>query len=376
MADQRRAPLLITLADAATLGASELGTKAANLARLASSGFPVPRGFVVTPAAEANWDAACARIRAAAAALGGQRFAVRSSGTAEDLDGASFAGQYETHLHVSLDALPETVRAVFASAAMARVAAYRQARAGASSVPPRMAVLVQEMVAADAAGVAFSANPLTGARDEVVITAVRGLGERLVAGEAVGDEWVVRDHTAVCRRRREGVLAPAQAVCIAALARRTAVHFGVPQDMEWAIAGGRLIVLQARPMTALPEAVAWTPPTNGWWLRNLRLGEWLPEAVTPLCADWLIPRIDAGFARAARADLGFTVVPNTAFVNGWYYTTPQGRGSLPAMVLRLLVHPRALVHLYRLLFQVTRHPERAAGVLAHAHAAWRDRLLP
>src|SRR6266536_6098422 len=99
-------PLVVTLADAAGLDPARmealLGTKAANLARLAGAGFPVPPGVVVTPAAEADWDQAFARLRSAAAELGGrdQRFAVRSSATAEDLAGASYAGQYETVLDV------------------------------------------------------------------------------------------------------------------------------------------------------------------------------------------------------------------------------------------------------------------------------------
>src|SRR6266487_4936948 len=112
-------PLVVTLAEAADLDPTRLeallGTKAANLARLAGAGFPVPAGVVVTPAAEADWDQTCTRLRRAAAELGGatgQRFAVRSSGTAEDLVGASFAGQYETILNVGLDELPEAVRQV------------------------------------------------------------------------------------------------------------------------------------------------------------------------------------------------------------------------------------------------------------------------
>ena len=98
-----------------------------------------------------------------------------------------------------------------------------------------MAVLVQAMVEADSAGVAFTANPVTGERDEVVITAVRGLGERLVSGEAVGDEWVVRGEDATLRRESEGAITRRQALEVAELARRVEAHFGSPQDVEWAI---------------------------------------------------------------------------------------------------------------------------------------------
>src|SRR5215211_2525574 len=121
-------PPVVTFAEATNLRRSELGAKAANLARLASVGFPVPPGFVLTPAAEEHLGEMSAQILEAAAGLGAQRFAVRSSGTAEDLEGASFAGQYETSLDVRVDELPAAVGRVFDSASASRVAAYRDAR--------------------------------------------------------------------------------------------------------------------------------------------------------------------------------------------------------------------------------------------------------
>jgi phosphohistidine swiveling domain-containing protein len=379
-------PPMVTLAEAAGLDPAQaqalLGTKAANLARLAGTGLPVPVGVVVTPTAAADWDQAGARLRTAAAELGGrqgQRFAVRSSATAEDLAGASFAGQYETILDVALDELPEAVRQVMDSAASARVAAYRQAhpRAPAAALEPsgsQMAVLVQVMVPADAAGVAFTANPLTGARDEVVVSAVRGLGERLVAGEAVGDQWVVRGEDAACRDGREGAIAAEQAVAIATLARRVERSFGSPQDIEWAIAAGQLFLLQARPMTAVPDQVAWTPPAKGWWLRNFRIGEWLPEPVTPLFADWLLPVLEQGMAQAMRAETQIAMRPHSAVVNGWYYTTPPPRveGSLLPQVVR---HPQVLALVPRVLLLLL-YPERLPGQLAAMTRAWREELLP
>jgi len=332
-------PLVITLEEAACLdpaGARALlGTKAASLARLLGAGFPVPPGVVVTAAAATDWNQASAQLRTAAAELGGpsQRFAVRSSASAEDLAGASYAGQYETVLDVGLDELPDGVRRVFASATSARVAAYRQAHpeAGAAAAPTgdpsgsgsRMAVLVHVMVAAAAAGVAFTANPLTGARDEVVITAVRGLGERLVAGQATGDQWIVRDSQARCIRATEEAITADQARQIAALARRVHILFASPQDLEWAIATdpagaeGGLWLLQTRPMMALP--VSWTPPAPGYWMRNLRIGEWLPEAMTPLFADWLLERLDHGEQQATRDHVGAALVFPHAAINGWYY---------------------------------------------------------
>jgi rifampicin phosphotransferase len=363
-------PPVIPLAEAARLDPAAapalLGSKAANLARLLGAGFPVPAGGVVTPAGAADWGQASAQLRSAAAELASgrdQRFAVRSSASAEDLAGASYAGQYETVLDAGLEELPDAVRRVFDSAASARVAAYRQAhpQAGATAAPAGdpsgsaggMAVLVQVMVAAEAAGVAFTANPLTGDRDEVVITAVRGLGERLVSGQATGDQWVVRHGQASRTRATEQAITADQARQIAALARRVQAQFGSPQDLEWAIATdpsgrdgadgveGGLWLLQARPMTALPDPVDWTPPASGYWMRNLRLGEWLPEPMTPLFADWLLERMDHGERQATSEDVGAALEFPHAAINGWYYLgTPvlsprkiltallQGRGRL------------------------------------------------
>jgi len=358
-------PPVLSLTEVAHLAPAQtrtlLGTKAASLARLAGAGFPVPAGVVVTAAAAANWDQALARLHAVAAELGGgrgQRFAVRSSATAEDLADASYAGQYETVLNVGLDELPDAVRQVVDSAASARVAAYRQAHPQPAPADPSgseagMAVLVQVMVPADAAGVAFTANPLTGARDEVVITAVPGLGERLVAGQATGDQWIVRHAQARRTRATEQAITADQARQIATLARRVQAHLGSPQDLEWAITTdtsgteGGLWLLQARPMTALPHPVDWTPPAPGYWMRNLRLGEWLPEPMTPLFADWLLERLDYGEQLATRAHVGTTLPFPSAAINGWYYlATPalspgaiattllQGRGRL----LRFMRH--------------------------------------
>jgi hypothetical protein len=255
-ANSYRTPLVVTFAEAATLDHTELGAKAANLARLASVGFPVPPGFAVTTTAERHQREVSAKILEAAAALGAEQFAVRSSGTAEDLEGASFAGQYETLLDVRIDDLPAAVGRVFDSACASGVSAYRDARTELTGeTASSMAVLVQVMVTADSAGVAFTANPVTGERGEIVITAVRGLGERLVSG----DEWVVRGDGASCRRESEGAITAEQAVKIAELARRVEGHFGSPQDIEWAISGDEL-----------------------------------PEAMTPLFADWLLALIEGG----------------------------------------------------------------------------------
>jgi phosphohistidine swiveling domain-containing protein len=374
-----RDPLVFNLAEARARDVAAVGAKAANLARLASVGFPVPPGLVVTPAADERWEEALPRLFEGAAGLGAGTFAVRSSGTAEDLEDASFAGQYETFLDVPLEGLPEAIRWVFDSASASRVSAYKEARADATGKPSRsqMAVLVQVMVRADSAGVAFTANPVTGERGEVVLTAVRGLGERLVSGEAVGDEWVVRSDEASCRRGGEGAITAEQAVEVAELARRVEAHFGPPQDIEWAITGDVLYLLQARPMTALPEPVEWKPPRPGYWMRNFRLGEWLPEAMTPLFADWLLVLIEEGYLRGLRSAAGAAVPFRYAAINGWYYTAlPE---VSPRFLARALLQSRGRMvpFMWNALIRVNNDPVGAdRSVLRRLAEEWSNELLP
>jgi rifampicin phosphotransferase len=392
-------PPVVSLTEAAHLDLTQaralLGTKAASLARLAGAGFPVPAGVVLTTAA-ADWDQAYARLRSAAGELGGpdQRFAVRSSASAEDLAGASFAGQYETVLDVGLDELPQAVRQVVDSAASARVAAYRQAHPQAAPADPSgsgggMAVLVQVMVPADSAGVAFTANPLTGDRDEVVISAVAGLGERLVAGLATGDQWIVRHGQARRTRATEQAISADQARQIATLARRVQAHLGSPQDLEWAITTdpsgrdgadgveGGLWLLQARPMTALPDPVDWTPPTPGYWMRNLRLGEWLPEPMTPLFADWLLERIDHGEQQATRDQVGTTLPFPHAAINGWYYLATPALSPRTIATTLLQGRGRLLRFMRHAVLGPSRDPVAAdRRLLAGLATQWRTELLP
>ena len=250
------------------------GNKAATLARLSASGLPVPPGFVVTVAACDRITAAgeggaidqdlLAAIRSGLARLGDTALAVRSSGTAEDREDASYAGQYETVLGVrGPGEVAAALRTCVASAAAARVRAYAGDGAGLA----RMAVLVQRLVPADAAGVAFTANPVTG-DPEILVSAVRGLGERLVSGEVTPDEWVVRGGEVTCLNSIEDAIDTGQAGRVAELARHVAELAGTPQDVEWAVAGDDLWLLQARPITALPVPPRIEPPADGYWEKD------------------------------------------------------------------------------------------------------------
>jgi rifampicin phosphotransferase len=133
------------------------------------------------------------------------------------------------------------------------VAAYRAQQTSHAPEQRRMCVLVQRLISARLAGVAFTADPLIGDKTETIVSAVRGLAERLVSGEAAADEWVVRGGVATCRVAPEGVLDAPAALAIASLARRAEVVLGHPVDVEWAIDDdGQLWLVQARPITRCP----------------------------------------------------------------------------------------------------------------------------
>lgn len=251
------------------------GGKGASLGELAGAGFPVPPGFVVTTAAyrdfiEASGLKGCdpeqlrqripaepvpeeiaAAILSAHRALDVPTVAVRSSGTAEDLADASFAGQHDTYLNVSGErAVLDAVRECWASLWTPRAVAYRRRR-GWDGDGLALAVVVQAMVDAEWAGVMFTADPVTGRRDQVVIEAVRGLGEALVSGEATGHRYVV-DKGSGRAPARGGELPAGVPDELAKLGIAVEDAFGRPQDIEWTYAYGRCSLVQARPLTALP----------------------------------------------------------------------------------------------------------------------------
>ncbi len=359
------------------LGAGDVeiaGRKAANLGALAQRGFPVPSGVVVS--AGAPDEALAAGAAEALVMLGDGPVAVRSSALAEDLDGASFAGQYETVLGISgVAAVLDAVHRVRETAQDERVTAYRRAHGPQGVAADGIAVLVQRMVASEVSGVAFTAHPLTGVREETVVTATRGLGEVLVGGEAAGEQWIVRDGVAVRDRRAPiSVLTERQALAVAELARRVESAFdGAPQDIEWAFAEDRLYLLQARPMTALPDPVSWESPLPGGWTRNFRIGEWLPEPVTPLCDTWLLPRMEERYAARVRKLLRISVTPPFhVTINGWYFHSPTGSGSTWRQALSVLRNPRLLWSTIR-----SGRPEIGDRLMWGPDIArWRDELLP
>ena len=324
---------------------AEVGGKAASLGELLAAGVRVPDGVVLTAgAAGVKADERRWLLGAGAWDLGAGPFAVRSSGIAEDGADHSFAGLYETVLNVAPDAIPAAVDRCLASADAERVVAYQLAGEGG------VAVIIQKMVAPSAAGVALTADPINGDRTSCIVTAVRGLGERLVSGAALGDEWVIGEGKATARRQPEHAIDRRQAIRIATEARRIAEARGAPQDVEWAIdADGTLWILQARPMTALPPDVSWDSPARGGYTRMLRFGEWIGAPVTPLFESWLLTSMEDRMHAFFQEQIGqIAPRPYHVVVNGWYFYSINfisGRAmlrSLPGMLVKAVRHPRRI----------------------------------
>jgi len=334
------------------------GRKAATLARLRRNGVPVPDGVVLVAGAlahalaEAGLPASAsaeavaaidvpaeiaAGLREAVRRWSGTPLAVRSSGTEEDLASASYAGLYTTVLDVTGDdRLLDAVRQCWASAFGEPVRSYRTKPEGDAG---RMAVLVQPMVPATAAGVAFTVDPVTGDRGTVVVEAVRGLGERLVSGAVSPDEWVVRGGS-VTRRTSDAETAidAETARAVAALARRVERHQSGPQDVEWVLSGGEVVVLQARPATAIPERpVEPVPvpvePPPGYWMRE---ASHAPVPWTPFNRAALRSRTPGVRRMCAELGLLFETI-DWRDIGGWEYVriVPLGGKDRPAPPARL-----------------------------------------
>jgi pyruvate,water dikinase len=304
---------------------AELGGKGINLCKLTAAQFPVPPGFVITTkaytrfveenrlggridrlAADMNTgnvaanEAISKQIRALFVEnpppqslkeeiltayrflrdTGEQRVAVRSSATAEDLAEASFAGQQDTYLNIrGEEAVLKAVQSCWGSLWTARALAYR-AKQEIAIGSLAMAVVVQQLIVADAAGIMFTANPLSGAEDEIAINAAWGLGEVIVGGGVTPDKIVVEkvsgkikeltvsekaaittmtdDGTEVVAllddRRRARVLSDDDVCRLATMGRDIESYYGTPQDIEWALVRGQFAVLQARPIRGLEVA--------------------------------------------------------------------------------------------------------------------------
>jgi pyruvate,water dikinase len=351
-------PLVMDLGDPGA-GPGTAGGKGSSLARLTRAGFHVPPGFYVTTSAYLDFigrdglreqllsalseGSPAARIgdlfadrslpagtaeaiTRAYAALGAEvPVAVRSSATVEDQPGMSAAGQHDTYLNVRGEAaVLDTVKRCWASLWSERAIAYRASH-GIDPAQVSIAVVVQRLVPAAAAGVLFTVDPLAGPgpSDVVVISANWGLGESVVAGDVTPDVAVVdraskalvsyqtgrketmtvlgglgtRTEDTSPGLRAKNVLTPDQAAELAQVGLEIEKLYGQPVDVEWALAAGEFDILQARPITTPPSGSTpapasviddqeqWNDSLTGDYLwSNSNLGEAFPDVMTP--ATW------------------------------------------------------------------------------------------
>jgi phosphohistidine swiveling domain-containing protein len=269
---------------ALALDSAEVGGKAAVLGALTRAGFDVPPFLAITPeafAADGLRPAARARLRDQLGTLGSGPFAVRSSGREEDGASHSHAGQFLSLLDIPADGVEQAALKVWRSGNTEGVRAYRASR-GLDPSGGAPAVIVQRLIRARAAGVAFSADPVTGRRDHMVVSAIAGLGDRLVGGEADGDDYTIdRTTGATVAGSANGVLSAADLAALRALADKVEQAQGRPQDIEWAFEGDRLFLLQARPITTKLQAAAIADPTLTIF-DNSNIVESYPGLVSPL----------------------------------------------------------------------------------------------
>jgi pyruvate,water dikinase len=350
---------IIHLEDAPAVDAARVGQKFAVLAKAHGGGYPVPPAIAVTTDAHRfflenrRWPKGLSReVSRAAKALGLEKgVSIRSSATREDLENQSFAGQYRTFLEICSESeLWERIEQCWLSAESEDVRSYLNSMAEADRTSiPLMGIIVQRMVHARAAGVAFSRNPMRPARREAVVEAVDGLADKLVNGHATPYRAVVSEDGRVSAdpsrgdkpshatdNRRLSLMDLEQWRRVAQLARNLEQTFeGTPQDIEWAIDGDDIIwLLQARAITALAGDVTFDTP--GVWTRKIANDLWA-DRLSPFMADVMertAPRWN--LSRVSRW-IGIPVVePALAVINGYLYLNCE---SISAAVGAL---PRAL----------------------------------
>lgn len=288
-----------------------VGGKAAALARLAALGF-APPAFAVVPAdaflpgpdGPVPADGLKAQVDAALADLGPGPYAVRSSGRAEDGAADSHAGQFDTELNVPAPDVIAAAGRVWQSGFSDTVSTYRAVRSGGAAEAP--AIIVQRMIAARVAGVAFSADPVSGLRDRVLVSATDGTAERLVAGEVDGQGWIVTPAGIVAAPDDAPLLSADEVQSVADLVRRVEAAFGTPQDIEWAIDAAGLHILQARPITT-PLRPQPAPNDTLSIFDNSNIVESYPGLVCPLTYSLAV----FVYARVYRAFVRLLGVPET-----------------------------------------------------------------
>ncbi len=235
------------------------GGKGASLGEMTKAGIPVPPGFVILASAYNRLTPELEQeILASFRALESEFVAVRSSATCEDGSTCSWAGELETYLNTTEATLMENVKKCGASLESPRAISYREAQ-GMASADISVAVVVQKMVNAEVAGVAFTVHPVTKDTNQMIIEACWGLGEKLVGGLITPDAYVVdkRDGRLIDVNvveqdgNEKQKLESCQIGELAEICKRIETHYGFPCDIEWAMESGTFFIVQSRPITTL-----------------------------------------------------------------------------------------------------------------------------
>jgi pyruvate,water dikinase len=301
--------------------------------------------------------------------------AVRSSATTEDLPKASFAGQQESFLNIhGEDALLDSVKRCWASLWTARAIAYR-INNNIDQYTVALAVVVQEMVNAEASGVLFTVNPINGRRDEMVINAAWGLGVAVVGGLVTPDTIVadkatgrvksieVAEKTVVSvaaekgtreaplndARRMSQVLVEADISSLVSLARRVETFFERPQDIEWCRKDGRFYILQSRPITALPPQELsrpreWKLPAGSYAAMRNNIVELMANPLSPLFATLGLSAVNASLHRLLGSFAMGGIMPEEIIVTVNSYAYMNGSVSVRSM-LRMVFGARKIMRM-------------------------------
>lgn len=227
------------------------GGKGAALSKMIQAGFRVPDGFVVTTAAKTMNYSLTDEILATFDKLGAKKVAVRSSAVSEDGVKDAWAGQMDTFLNIDRKSLTKAIEKCWRSAGSERAKAYAKEKGLKAG---RVAVVVQEMVDGDVSGVAFSINPISQNKDEMVIEAVRGLADKLVSGETTPQTYVLDRQGEFVNKKLQQLnplLSKKDRYQLAESLINLEKYFGFPVDAEWTFKNGQLFILQCRPITTL-----------------------------------------------------------------------------------------------------------------------------
>jgi phosphohistidine swiveling domain-containing protein len=395
-----------------------VGGKGTSLAWMANAGFSVPRGFYLTTEAYRSFvaennmqprimevlesvdvsnpetfeeasraitkmfigasipdDIATSVIQAYSALPGpSPAVAVRSSATAEDLPEASFAGQQETYLNLNgSTAVLEATRKCWASLWTGRAISYRL-RQGIHPESVALAVVIQILIPADAAGILFTANPVDGNRDQMVISASWGLGEAVVGGLVTPDNLTVEKSSGlviqqqiaekhiqtICvdggtaeepvseQLRSAPVLSDQQAAELSRLGCEIEALYGQPMDIEWALADGEFAILQARPITALPVPeppvpTEWSLPKGAYAAMRNNIVELMADPLSPLFSTMGLKVINSSMNELMTSFFGQPgILPENPIITVNQYAYYNG-SIKPGAMLKIFLYARRIM---------------------------------